>query len=159
MCVCPGVLQESRVAKPLPCLPLYHFPKSIPIVSHLFEQGYIFILSSVSAWAGASPWFQAIHNRLLFSTLESPGPSLHHAQAAILLFSPICLPHTCTLWYLLIQAGYKAGGPLSDTLHPYCMAWQQMGVSIVLYTRSKSVGGIVVHSSLSFSSCARFDLT
>jgi hypothetical protein len=58
-------------------------------------------------------------------------------------FFPICPRHTCTLWWVQLQAGHKAGGPLHDILYPCYVAWQQMGVSIgspVLYILGQVCG-------------------
>jgi hypothetical protein len=62
------------------------------------------------------------------STFESPIPclfimtKLFHSS-----FSSICSPHTCTLWWLQLQAGHVAGGPLGDISHihlrPHHTAW------------------------------------
>lgn len=38
---------------------------------------------------------------------------LHNDQAVPLLFL-ICPQHTCTLWWLLLQAGHMAGSPLGN---------------------------------------------
>lgn len=74
---------------------------------------------------------------------------LHNAQAAPLLF----LSHTCTLCWLLFEAGHTAGRPLGDILRPHCVALPQAGVYTLCYVlKGRSVSGTVVYRSLSSSS-------
>lgn len=66
-----------------------------------------------------SPWPQVagldIHNRLLLSSSSCLVPCLFMMLKLLhISFSPICLPHSHTLWWLLLQAGHEAGIPLGN---------------------------------------------
>lgn len=88
---------------------------------------------SEAAPTGTSPWPPVAglttHGRRLLSTLGSPIPSLFIMFKLLhVSFSPICLPHTHTLWWFLLQAGHVFGRPLGDILHPRRVACQQVSV-------------------------------
>ena len=74
----------------------------------------------------------ATHNWLLLSTLKSPVSSLFMMLNVLFLpFSLIWPPHTHTLWWLLLQAGHMASGPLGDIFILCCMAsGRQVSLSI-----------------------------
>jgi hypothetical protein len=79
------------------------------------------------------------HSRLLLSTLGSSDPSFFTVlKLPHFSFSSIGPPHTCTLWWLLLQIGHVAGRPRGACLWPacawlwragLCVAWQSVTLS------------------------------
>jgi hypothetical protein len=59
----------------------------------------------------------------------SSSTSLQNAQtvlAFLISLSPISPPHTCTLWWLLLQVGHQAGGPLvTSSVYAKCYGGKQ----------------------------------
>lgn len=75
-------------------------------------------LSGYSWWDlnTAQAMWLATHNSLLLYILSLHFHLFILFKLLHFTFSPICPPHTRTLWWLLLQAGHMAGGSLGDIL-------------------------------------------
>lgn len=108
-------------------------------------------LTDSPSWDSAQPQVLglATHSRLPLSTLSLSSISLRTLKVLHLSLLSIRSPQTCTLWWLLLQAGHMAGRPLGDIPHPCFMVLRQAGVYGAPALKGRSVGGMVVQRSTS----------
>lgn len=111
-------------------------------------------LSSISEWNRRHQVAElATQNRLLFSTVESPVSSfIKMLKMLHFSFSSTWWPHIYTLWWLLLQAVYAAGGTLADILHSHVVSWQTCVYICLCYAlEGRSLDGMAFYLCLSSS--------